>query len=77
MENIGKLREDNHFKWLYDMQMLLKAKNLWKNVQYESLIEYIKSIQAALKLEDKDNFGNNIVIDKEIKIKRKEIQEWN
>jgi len=38
--SISKLRDDNGYKWSYEMKMLLGSKDLWKNCEYRSEEEY-------------------------------------
>src|SRR6185437_10449412 len=39
-EKISKLNDNNSYKWSYEIKMLLQSKDLLKNIEYESLIEF-------------------------------------
>jgi len=53
-KNLNKLRDDNWFKWSYEMMMLLKSKGLWKNVEYENLLEYTRRYESGSMLMSKE-----------------------
>ena len=39
-DKIAKLTDVNGYKWTYDIKMLLKSKDLWKNCIYENIYNY-------------------------------------
>ena len=36
-----KLRDDNYYKWSYEMRMNLQSRGLWKNCEYDSFESYV------------------------------------
>ena len=48
-----KLRDDNYYKWSYEMRMNLQSRGLWKNCEYDSFESYV--IEMKLK-ESLDTF---------------------
>ena len=43
-----KLNDTNHYKWTYDITMLLKSQDLWKNVNYENIDEYYRMMRRSI-----------------------------
>lgn len=58
---ITKLKDDNYFKWNYEVEMFLRSKGLWKNLQFKSLREYY--------------FSKGLEVPEEIKTEAKEEKE--
>src|ERR1044071_2621803 len=58
MEVNPKLKDDNYYRWSYDIQMTLKSKNLWKNCEYESIGEYRRSMMDKSGKDEKEIITN-------------------
>jgi len=43
-KTISKLKDDNGYKWSYEMKMFLGSKDLWKNCEFKGLEEYLRSL---------------------------------
>jgi copper chaperone CopZ len=61
---LQKLADENYFKWSYEMEMHLRSLGLWKNVCFETIEEYLKSLDGEeepqeIKLEPKKKAKSN------------------
>lgn len=61
---LQKLADENYFKWSYEMEMHLRSLGLWKNVCFEAIEEYWKSLDGEeepqeIKLEPKKKAKSN------------------
>ncbi len=68
-----KLNDTNQYKWTYDITMLLKSQDLWKNVFHKNIDEYYRMMRRSIegdgeKKEEED--------DKKSKIDFKERLKW-
>ena len=43
-KTISKLKDENGYKWSYEMKMILGSKDLWKNCEFKGLEEYLRSL---------------------------------
>ena len=48
-KTISKLKDDNGYKWSYDMKMILGSKDLRKNCEFRSIEEYLVSLDGDMK----------------------------
>ncbi len=64
-KTISKLKDDNGYKWSYDLKMFLGSKDLWKNCEFKGLEEYLRSLddededEENEKKEKKEKKGKN------------------
>ncbi len=49
---ITKLSDNNYHKWSYDIRLVLQTKGLWKNVEHESLNDYVRDMNDGVEDED-------------------------
>src|SRR6185437_14669294 len=88
-EKISKLNDNNSYKWSYEIKMLLQSKDLLKNIEYESLIEFTaKTLGNDLSESQKqiiNEKGNNDndrrlelieKLEKKLEISKKDKMEW-
>ncbi len=53
-KTISKLKDDNGYKWSYEMKMFLGSKDLWKNCEFKGLEEYLRSLDDDDEDEEED-----------------------
>ena len=69
-----KLNDGNHYKWTYDITMLLKSQDLWKNVIHKNIDEYYRMMRRAIEGDVKEKEEEED--DRKDKIDFKERLKW-
>ncbi len=68
-----KLNDSNHYKWTYDITMLLKSQDLWKNVIHKNIDEYYRMMRRSIEGDVEEKEEEN---DRKDKINFKERLKW-
>ena len=68
-----KLSDTNHYKWTYDITMLLKSQDLWKNVIYKNIDEYYRMMRRSIEDDEVKEIEED---DKKLMIDFKERLKW-
>ena len=70
-KTISKLKDDNGYKWSYEMKMILGSKDLWKNCEFTGVEEYLRSLD-----DDEDEKNEKKGKNEKIEISISERREW-
>ncbi len=68
-----KLNDSNHYKWTYDITMILKSQDLQKNVKFKNIDEYYRMMRRSIEGDVEEKEEEN---DRKDKINFKERLKW-